>query len=149
MSYLMFRHLHHVLHALTSLPATRTLPPLAILAHKSDLLPSSSALSQDKSALAISRVRTVLERELEKRRAAQSGGVGVEGLGAEGEGTELGGLDCRTGTFKFADWEGGDVHFLASWVKARSQPVEKHEREKSNDDADGLDDLRLWLDDLP
>lgn len=134
---------------MTSLPATRSLPPLAILAHKSDLLPSTSSLSQDRSALAISRVRTVLERELEKRRVAQAGGVGVEGLGAEGEGTELGGLECRTGTFKFAEWEGGEVHFLSSWVKIGNTANEKHNREKSNEDADGLDDFRLWLDDLP
>ena len=138
------------MHAMTSLPATHTLPPLTILAHKSDLLSSSSSLSQDRSTLAISRARTVLERELEKRRAAQSGGVGVEGLGSEGEGTEMGGLECRSSTFKFAEWEGGEVHFMSTWTRvAGPERAEKHEREKSNEDVDGLDDFRLWLDDLP
>ncbi len=45
-------------------------------------------------ALAINRVKTVLERELEKRRDAQSGSLGVEGLGEE-EKTELGVLNAQ------------------------------------------------------
>ena len=35
--------------------------------------------------LAINRVRTILERELDKRRTSHAGGVGVESLGGEGE----------------------------------------------------------------
>ena len=86
-------------------------------------------------ALAISRVRTILERELEKRR----GGISVEGAGDE---NELGGLEC-TGqpgaAFKFSDWEGGEVTFLATNVR-----VGEAKSEKEND-VDGLNPLREWL----
>ena len=89
-------------------------------------------------------MRTVLERELEKRRAAQAEGVGIEGLGAEGEGTEMGGLDCRAGgSFTFAQWDGGDVSFLGTW--SVSNVGEKSDEKTSED---GLDELRIWLDDL-
>ena len=135
------RHLHHVLHAVTSLPPTATLPPLLILAHKSDLLSSGS--TQDSSSLAKSRVRTVLERELEKRRQVAAGGVGVEGLGAEGEGTEMGGLECgKSTTFTFKEWEGGEIEFVASFVKV-GEPVGSEKGEFS-----GLDALRTWLEEL-
>ncbi|KAI0320116.1 signal recognition particle receptor beta subunit-domain-containing protein [Amylostereum chailletii] len=114
-------HLHYILNAVTSLPPSQTPPALVILAHKSDLLKSSSASAAASSEqLAINRVRTVLERELEKRRASQTGSVGMEGLGAEGEeGTELGGLECSGpsgGVFKFSEWEGGEIEFLGTCV---------------------------------
>ncbi|KAI5121674.1 hypothetical protein M0805_002750 [Coniferiporia weirii] len=140
-------HLHHVLHAIISLPPTRTLPALLILAHKTDLL--SSASVQDRPALAVARVRTVLERELEKRRAAAAGGVGVEGLGAEGEGTEMGGLECGAGgAFRFAEWEGGEVSFAGTWVKVGAEVNEKANGEKAEGAASGLDVLKVWLDGL-
>ena len=142
---MVLRQLHQVLHALTSLPPTHTLPPLLILAHKSDLLSSSS--TQDRSSLAISRVRTVLERELEKRRQVAAAGVGVEGLGAEGEGTEMGGLECgNSPTFRFSEWEGGEIAFAASYVKVGESPSEeKGVDEKGSDEFSGLDALRNWL----
>ncbi|KAF9053014.1 signal recognition particle receptor beta subunit-domain-containing protein [Panaeolus papilionaceus] len=112
-------HLHHVLHALTSLPPSQHQPELLILAHKADLLKSSSTSSTSSNALAINRVKTVLERELEKRRVAQSGGINIEGLGEEGERSEMGGLDCgeKVGSmFKFDEWDGGEVTFLATSI---------------------------------
>ncbi|KIK99285.1 hypothetical protein PAXRUDRAFT_822906 [Paxillus rubicundulus Ve08.2h10] len=135
-------HLHHVLHAITSLPPTQSTPALLILAHKMDLL-KSGASSNSATSVAISRVCTILERELEKRRASQSGGVGMESLGADGEGSEMGGLDCSGpagGTFKFSEWEGGEVYFAATWVKVgENKDVEKSSGE------DGLDGLKEWL----
>ncbi|KAF8843588.1 hypothetical protein BDN67DRAFT_1008776 [Paxillus ammoniavirescens] len=136
-------HLHHVLHAITSLPPTQSTPALLILAHKMDLL-KLGASSNSATEVAISRVCTILERELEKRRVSQSGGVGVESLGAEGEGSEMGGLDCSGpagGAFKFSEWEGGEVDFAATWVKAG----EINDVEKSSGE-DGLDGLKEWLD---
>ncbi|KAF8447562.1 hypothetical protein L210DRAFT_2803493 [Boletus edulis BED1] len=129
------RHLHNVLQAITSLPPTHSIPTLLILAHKTDLLKTGASLSSA-SEVAITRVRTILERELEKRRASQSGGVGVESLGAEGEGMEVDGLEC-SGTFKFSEWEGGDVEFLSTWVKVGE--------DKEESGKDGLDDLKDWL----
>ncbi|KAH0827052.1 signal recognition particle receptor beta subunit-domain-containing protein [Lanmaoa asiatica] len=135
-------HMHHVLHAITSLPPTQSTPTLLILAHKTDLL-KAGASSNSASEAAIARVRTILERELEKRRASQSGGVGMESLGAEGEGTEMGGLECSGaagGTFRFNEWEGGDVDFVSTWVK-----VGEAKDESSNG---GLEDLKDWLSQL-
>jgi len=112
------RHLHHILHVLTSLPASQHQPALLILAHKSDLLRTTSS-NNDPHALAVNRVKTILERELEKRRESQSGGIGVEGLGEEGERTDMGGLDCgekEGSAFKFDEWEGGDISFLGTSV---------------------------------
>lgn len=130
------RHLHHVLHAITSLPPTQATPTLLVLAHKADLL-KAGASSNSASEVAISRARTILERELEKRRVSQSGGIGVESLGAEGEGSEMGGLECSGaagGAFKFSEWEGGEVEFISTWVKV-----------KEESDSDGLDELKDWL----
>lgn len=135
--------MHSVLHAITSLPPTQSTPTLLILAHKTDLL-KVGASSNSASEVAITRVRTILERELEKRRASQSGGVGVESLGAEGEGTEMGGLECSDaagGAFKFGEWEGGDVELISSWVKV-GEIKEKSGR------SDGLEDLKDWLSQL-
>ncbi|KAJ6502381.1 P-loop containing nucleoside triphosphate hydrolase protein [Mycena sanguinolenta] len=137
-------HLHFILNALTSLPPSQVLPSLVILAHKSDLLKSGTAASATSESLAINRVKTILERELEKRRVSQSGGVGVEGLGEEGERTEMGGLECsgEKGVFRFDAWEGGDVLFLGTSVKVgqRTQEDEKTE-------TDGLSSLRQWMED--
>lgn len=133
------RHLHCVLHAITSLPPTQSTPTLLILAHKMDLLKVGAA-PNSASEVAIGRVRTILERELEKRRAAQSGGVGMETLGGEGEETEMSGLECSGaagGVFKFSEWEGGDVEIVSSWVKVGEV--------KDESSSDGLNDLKDWL----
>ncbi|KAJ7685356.1 signal recognition particle receptor beta subunit-domain-containing protein [Mycena polygramma] len=133
-------HLHIILNALTSLPPSQALPSLLILAHKSDLLRSGTA-SATPETLAVNRVKTILERELEKRRVSQSGGVGVEGLGEEGQRTEMGGLECSgdKGVFKFDEWEGGEVVFLGTSVKV-GQKVEMEEKT-------GLSSLRQWMED--
>ncbi|KLO13502.1 hypothetical protein SCHPADRAFT_827917 [Schizopora paradoxa] len=155
-------YMHNVLHAITSLPPTHALPPVLILAHKADLIkaPASSTSStpngtpsSERTSLAISRVRTILERELEARRAAQASGVVVEGLGEEGERTELGGLDCTGagGVFKFADWEGSEVSFVGTWVASGRKLIGTNEKENEKSDSEaeeGLDGLRDWLDTL-
>ena len=100
-------------------------------------------------------MRTVLERELEKRRAAATSGVGIEGLGSsssgftsnEGDDESLGmsGLDCTSGSngaFKFSHWEGGEVEFAATWVEIDSKVKEL---EKSESDSTGLDSLKSFL----
>lgn len=94
-------------------------------------------------------MRTVLERELEKRRRSHTGRVAIDELGAEGEdNTELGGLDC-TGppgeAFKFADWEGGNIDFLGSWVRV-GEKVEVKEDKESGEEGTGR--LLTWLDQL-
>ncbi|KAF8724843.1 hypothetical protein AX14_008562 [Amanita brunnescens Koide BX004] len=135
-------HLHHVLHAMTSLPPSQS-PPLLILAHKVDLLRSLSSTPDNAPKLAVNRVKTILERELEKRRISQSNSVGIEGLGEEGVGTELGGLDCSGSTgnvFKFDDWEGGNVKFFATSLQIQASASEKRE--------DGLAPFKDWLDDF-
>jgi signal recognition particle receptor subunit beta len=125
---------------LTSLPPSKTLPALLILAHKADLLKTTTSSSTTSDSLAVNRVKTILERELERRRASQSGGVGVEGLGAEGERSDMGGLECiGSGVFRFADWEGGEVTFIGTSVKVGKMP----DVEKTNED--GLSLLRDWL----
>ena len=92
---------------------------------------------------AITRVRNVLERELEKRRVSQSGGVAVEGLGEEGGQSEMGGLDRASGTkgdFRFEDWEGGEITFIGSSLRfgMAAEDQEKGEQE-------GLLHFREWL----
>lgn len=135
-------HLHHVLHTLTSLPPSQAPPAFAILAHKCDMLKASTNATSEQ--LAINRVRTILERELDKRKASHAGGVGVESLGGEGEeGTELGGLECSGSEFKFAEWEGGEVTFVGTSVSVGKAAVLDSEK------RDGLSDLREWLVDLP
>ncbi|EIN07239.1 P-loop containing nucleoside triphosphate hydrolase protein [Punctularia strigosozonata HHB-11173 SS5] len=144
-------HLHHVLHALSSLPPTQTPPALLILAHKYDALKTGASTASGANTpdqLAINRVRSILERELEKRRATHAGSVGMESLGGDGEeGGELGGLDCAGGggVFRFADWDGGEVEFLGTSV---AYPSEKGEAtdEMTPSDARGLSSLRQWLD---
>ncbi|KAL1663262.1 signal recognition particle receptor beta subunit-domain-containing protein [Schizophyllum commune] len=142
-------HLHTLLRALSHLPPSQPTPALAILAHKSDLLKAGAP------ALAASRVRTVLERELERRRAAAVEGIAVEGMGSGGDlggGVGIGragddaaqeenggdGLECSgSGVFSFDTWEGGEVTFLGS-----STPVGKGDGEK---EQQGLADLEAWL----
>jgi signal recognition particle receptor subunit beta len=148
-------HVHHILHGITSLPPSQS-PALIILAHKVDLLRVSSSPSDNARALAVNRVKTILERELEKRRAAQANSVGVEGLGEEGERTELGGLECSGNAdspFKFDEWEGGEVTFLASWAKVQGGPEGSEEKEEKIMHEDkvttsGLENLTEWLEEF-
>ncbi|KAL1735369.1 signal recognition particle receptor beta subunit-domain-containing protein [Schizophyllum commune] len=127
-------HLHTILRALSHLPPSQPTPALAILAHKSDLLKAGAP------ALAASRVRTVLERELERRRAAAVEGIAVEGMGSGDDSAQEenggDGLECSgSGMFSFDTWEGGEVTFLGS-----STPVGKGEK-----GLEGLADLEGWL----
>ncbi|KAF5330319.1 hypothetical protein D9619_005318 [Psilocybe cf. subviscida] len=133
-------YLHLVLHALTSLPPSQAQPELLILAHKADLFKTTSA-NNSATALAVNRVKVILERELEKRRVSHSGGINIEGLGEEGERSDLGGLECgekEDSAFKFDDWLGGEITFMGTSIP--SGPVEKQ--------ADGgLHELTGWLED--
>jgi signal recognition particle receptor subunit beta len=140
--YQVRRHLHQVLNVLTSLPPSQMPPQFVVVAHKCDLLKASAAATAEQ--LAINRVRTILERELDKRKASHAEGVGVESLGAEGEeGAELGGLDCSgSGEFRFTDWEGGEVAFIGTFVSIGKAAVVDTEKK------DGLSPLREWLVDL-
>jgi signal recognition particle receptor subunit beta len=86
-----------------------------ILANKCDLFKTAHDASTQ--TLAINRVKSVLERELEKRRSSQVKGVNIEGLGEEGERTDMGGLECgekEDSPFKFDEWEGGQILFLGT-----------------------------------
>ncbi|KDQ61047.1 hypothetical protein JAAARDRAFT_570856 [Jaapia argillacea MUCL 33604] len=144
-------HLHRVLQALTSLPPSQQPPSLLILAHKSDLLKSTTSTTNSEQ-LAINRVRTILERELEKRKASQVGGVGMEGLGEdsmEGQGGEVDGLECSGGVgFRFKDWEGGEVGFVGSYVRVGRVAEVKEDGEKGEEGESGLEALEEWLDEL-
>lgn len=136
-------YLHHILHALTSLPPSQSQPSLLILAHKSDLLKTGSSSHTNAATLSVNRVKSILERELEKRRLSQSGGINIEGLGEEGERSDMGGLECgekEGSTFKFDDWEGGEVVFLStSAVPNVLQSDEKTVVEN------GLGPLQEWI----
>ncbi|KAG5338425.1 hypothetical protein C0989_007309 [Termitomyces sp. Mn162] len=137
-------HLHNILHALSSLPPSQATPSLIILAHKYDLLNTGNQANTASDVLAVNRVKSVLERELQKRRASQKGGVGVEGLGGEDEKSDMGSLDCAGpsgGSFKFSDWEGGEISFGGTSAKATQA---SDDLEKSGED--GLVSLREWLD---
>lgn len=131
-----------------SIPPSQSTPALVILAHKSDLLASTTSSSNTPAdQLAINRVRTILERELEKRRQSQTGGMGIESLGGgEGDNTEVSGLECNGvgGVFKFSDWEGGEVAFLGT---STSRAGEKDQDEKAGN-IGGLESLRHMLGDL-
>jgi len=133
---LISRHLHTVLHSVTSLPPSQNPPFVLMIAHKVDLLKSGTSALQD--TLAINRVKTILERELEKRRASRSRDVTVESLGEENDKGELGGLECGNGTesFKFDDWEGGEISFISTHVRPGSGDV---------DSENGISKLRDWL----
>lgn len=117
-----------------------------IACNKADLLKTSAA-SGSSASLAVTRVKTILERELEKRRVAQTGGVGVEGLGEEGEErSELGGLECgdANSPFRFDEWEGGEIVFTGTSVRPDASTLEKQEHTEKSE-VDGLDSLREWL----
>ncbi|KAA1479209.1 P-loop containing nucleoside triphosphate hydrolase protein [Dentipellis sp. KUC8613] len=134
-------HLHLVLNALVSLPPSVPVPPVLILAHKCDALTNSkiSGISglQD---LAVTRVRTVLERELEMRRISEKGAVGVEDMEADrGNTSDVGSLDyCNAsgGTFRFTQWEGSMVDFLGTTLGIGSIEETSH---------NGLHGLTQWL----
>jgi hypothetical protein len=133
--------------------------PLLILGHKADLLPKSSGGVNVQAA--VQRVRTILERELERRRrGAASGAGGMAGLGEEeGGGSGVGaGLDI-TGDekepFTFEKWEGGEIDVRATWVDVRrstdGHTTDDEEREGEKDgvrDEDGLAGLVQWIVDL-
>lgn len=130
-----------------SLPPSQPPPALLILAHKCDLL-TTTATSGPSDQLAVNRVRTVLERELEKRRS-QAGGMGIESLGGEGDGSELGGLECSGssgGTFRFSEWEGGEIVFLGSSVTVKEAMVGE---EKLSAMGMGIGGLEQFIQDLP
>jgi signal recognition particle receptor subunit beta len=140
------------MHAVVTIPPSQSPPAILVLAHKCDLLKmgglsTTSSLEQ----LAINRVRTVLERELDKRRRSHTGSVAIDELGAEGEDTsELGGLD-GTGppgeAFKFAEWEGGEIEFIGSWVSV-GETVELEDEKGEGAGGDGIRDLLAWLETL-
>jgi signal recognition particle receptor subunit beta len=129
-----------------SLPPSQQQPSLLILAHKADLIKTGSTSAEaTPESLAIARVKNVLERELEKRAVQSAGSVGIEGLGAEGENTELGGLECATGgPFRFENWEGGEVTILATSTVGKKSVLD----EKNNEGKSGLTSLLTWLDDF-
>lgn len=133
-----------ILHALASLPPSREAPSLSIVAHKCDLLKSTATASA--AQLAVNRVRTILERELEKRRASHANGVGVESLGAEDADSQMGGLECTGGgEFKFAEWEGGEIEFLGTSVAVGKQAVSADEK---HPEQDSMSSLQEWLESL-
>jgi len=141
-------HLHQILHTFMSLAPSQPSPAFLILAHKCDLLTATSS-SGPPDQLAINRVRAILERELEKRRQSQVGGMGVESLGGEGDGSELSGLECRGsggGAFRFSDWDGGEIVFLGTSIAMKEGMVEE---EKAPGSDNGLNGLQQWLEDLP
>jgi len=132
-----------------SIPPSQSSPALIILAHKSDLLASTTSSSNTLAdQLAVNRVRTILERELEKRRQSQTGGIGIESLGGgEADNAEISGLECSGaggGVFRFSEWEGGDVTFLGTSI---SRTGEKVQDEKA-DNMTGLEGLQQRLSDL-
>ncbi|KAL0066414.1 hypothetical protein AAF712_006456 [Marasmius tenuissimus] len=131
-------HLHSVMQALLSLPPSHKLPTLVILAHKADLVKTSA--TSDSSALAIDRMQKVLQRELEKRRLAQTGGMGVDTLGSEDEKSDISGLECSSpgGVFQFENWDGGEIVFLGTSLKPSSSDSEKG--------TTGLQALQEWMD---
>lgn len=138
------RHLHSILHTLAYLPPSQNTPSLIILAHKYDLLNAGSQANMTSDILAVNRVRSVLERELEKRKASQKGGVGVEKLGGEDEKSDMGGLDCNGppgDPFKFSDWEGGEISFVGTSAK-----VLRPSDDSGESGGDGLASFREWLD---
>ncbi|KIY72117.1 P-loop containing nucleoside triphosphate hydrolase protein, partial [Cylindrobasidium torrendii FP15055 ss-10] len=112
-------HLHLIMHAISNLPASHKLPTLLVLAHKADLLKTTSTTNEASSGThALNRVRTVLERELEKRKTVQANGLGVEKLGEDAEKSDvMGGLECSGPTFTFDHWDGGECLLIATSSK--------------------------------
>ena len=149
LSFIHHRYLHQILHSFMSIPPSQTTPALIILAHKSDLLTTTTSSSNTPAdQLAINRVRTILERELEKRRQSQAGGMGIESLGGgEGDSTDVSGLECSGvggGVFRFSDWEGGDITFLGTSTSGAGEKVQ----DEKADGINGLESLRQRLSDL-
>ncbi|KAH7104144.1 P-loop containing nucleoside triphosphate hydrolase protein [Auriculariales sp. MPI-PUGE-AT-0066] len=132
-------HLHLTLSTLAALPNT---PPVAVVAAKCDLAGASTTSG-------VTRVRTVLERELDKRRASRVDVEGV-GLGMEtaDDGTgNLGGLETvgAPGTpFRLAEWEGGEIAVLGCSVTISGPTGEKEEASEK----DGLIQVREWIEAL-
>ena len=137
------------MHAIVTIPPSQNPPAILVLAHKCDLLKTGGfSTTSSLEQLAINRVRTVLERELSKRRRSHTGSVAIDELGGEGEdNSELGGLDS-TGppgeTFKFAEWEGGEIEFIGSWVSV-GEAVELEEEKGGSTGGDGIRGLETWL----
>lgn len=134
--------------------------PLLVLGHKADVLPRP--FGGVNAQAAVQRVRTILERELERRRrGAASGAGGMAALGEGEDGGESGvgaGLDI-TGdekeAFTFEKWEGGEVDVRATWVDVKrssdghTTDDEEHEGEKGEvKSEDGLAGLVQWIVDL-
>lgn len=134
--------------------------PLLVLGHKADMLPKTFGAVNAQAA--VQRVRTILERELERRRrGAASGAGGMAALGEEEGGGENGvgaGLDI-TGdekeAFTLEKWEGGEVDVRATWVNVKrssdghTTDDEEHEGEKGGvKSEDGLAGLVQWIVDL-
>ena len=129
-----------------SIPPSQSPPAFIILAHKSDLLASTTSSSNTPAdQLAINRVRTILERELEKRKRSQAGGMGIESLGGgEGDNTEVSRLECNgvdSGVFKFSEWGGGEVTFLGTSIPRTGEKVQ----DEKTGNICGLEGLRQWL----
>jgi len=131
--------------------------PLLVLGHKADLLPKMSGGVNSQAA--VQRVKSILERELERRRrGAASGAGGMAALGEDegGGGTGVGaGLDI-TGdekeVFQFEKWEGGEVDVKASCVDVKrsgdghTTDDEEHEAEKAGTKGeDGLAEVVQWI----
>lgn len=96
-------------------------------------------------------MRAILERELEKRRRSHTGGVAIDELGAEGEeNSEWGGLDCNGApgeSFKFSEWEGGDVEFVGTWVSA-GETVDLSDQVLDEKRQINIERLVAWLEAL-
>ncbi|KAI0005987.1 signal recognition particle receptor beta subunit-domain-containing protein [Russula compacta] len=126
-------YLHRVLHAVVTIPPSQR------------SVSATSSLEQ----LATNRVRTVLERELDKRRRSHTGSVTIDELGSEGEdNSELGGLDCAVPegeAFKFAEWEGGDIDFIGTWVSVGEMVELENEKGAG---GEGIKSLLAWVDAL-
>jgi len=142
------RHLHKIMHAIVATPPSQSPPAILVLAHKCDLLKTGGVSGTSLEQLGINRVRTVLERELDKRRRSHTGSVAIDELGAEGEDTsELGGLDSigpPGEAFKFAEWEGGEIEFIGSWVSI-GETVELEDEKGGDSVGDGSSRLSSWL----
>ena len=118
--------MHKILNSLSNLPPSIQAPPLLLLGHKADLLPLAST-SKEKGKgspntnLAISRLKTILERELEKRRLSALTTTNADTENdpdaADGEGDGTSGLDIgEKGPFTFEKWW-GEIDILGSYIK--------------------------------
>ncbi|BGP38125.1 hypothetical protein JCM10449v2_002052 [Rhodotorula kratochvilovae] len=90
-------HFHILLSLLSLLPSSAPLPSLLILLTKSDLLPSSASSTPASQQLALDRAKSLLLRELERRRLAASGAGGAASAGGKAPlsaGARLEGLEA-------------------------------------------------------